>query len=296
MAMSSVPLQRQFATFARDYPYREIDHGGLTWRYRMGGPDEGPAVLVLAGATMVPDPLFVVISALGDRYRVIAPAYPPATAITDLVAGIVAVLDAEQVRIAHVVGSSFGGYLAQSFVRAHPDRVARLVLAQTGVRHFVGAGAIMSLREFLRLAPTPVVKAIMWRTWQALLADLGEDRQFWSTLLRDILDHQLTKGHLLAVMGAMADFTANHRPLPGPWLADRPVLVLASQHDRAFAKQSGAMRAVYPRATYHTLEGAGHGALFTHTEAYLAAILAFLAEPPGERLALGAEDGAPTGA
>lgn len=273
-------LNTQFATFQRDYPYRETFCDGRRWRYRVGGTPGGPPVLVLAGATMVPDPLFVIIADLGQRYRVIAPAYPPATHIDELVDGVVAVLDAEHVTTAHVVGSSFGGYLAQCLVRAHPDRVDKLVLAQTGVRHFAGPGAITVLRWLLELAPTRAVKAFMWRTWQALLVDLGDDAPFWTALLRDILDHQLAKPQLLAVMAAMADFTAHHRPLPGQMPAGQPVLVLASEHDRAFARQAAEMRAVYPDATFHTLVGAGHGAVFTHTDAYIAQIQGFLEGQP----------------
>ena len=160
-------------------------------------------MLVLAGATRVPDPLFVMIADLGQRYRVIAPAYPAATRINELVDGVVAVLDADHVTTAHVVGSSFGGYVAQCLVRADPDRVDKLVLAQTGVRHFAGPGAITVLRWSLEVAPTRALKAFMWRTWQALLLDLGDDKPFWTALLRDILDQQLTKPRLLAVMAAM---------------------------------------------------------------------------------------------
>ena len=272
-------LSTRFAAFQRDYPYLETFCDGRRWRYRVGGIPGGPPVLVLTGATTVPDPLFVIIADLGRRYRVIAPAYPAATHIDELVDGVVAVLDAEHVTAAHVIGSSFGGYLAQCLVRAHPDRVDRLVLAQTGVRHFAGPGAITVLRWLLELAPSRAVKAFMWRTWQALLVDLGDDGPFWRALLRDILDQQLTKRSLLAVMAAMADFTANHRPLPGQAPDRLRVLVLAAEHDRAFARQATDIRAVYPHATFHTLVGAGHGAVFTHTDAYVTDIRSFLGQP-----------------
>lgn len=271
-------LNARFDAFQRDYPYREIRRDGQVWRYRVGGSENGPTVLVLAGATMAPDPLFVVISDLGGRYRVIAPAYPPTPHISELVEGVTAVLDAEHVTAAHVVGSSFGGYVAQCLVRAHPDRVDKLVLAQTGVRHFAGPVAITSLRWLLQLAPTRAVKAFNWRMWQALLVDLGDDEAFWMALLRGILDHQLTKKDLVAVMAAMADFTGHHQPVPGDMSVGRPVLVLASEHDRAFAKQATDVRAVYPQARFHTLVGAGHGALFTHTDDYIAQIRGFLAD------------------
>ena len=47
---------------------------------------------------MVPDPFFLVIEALGQRYRMIAAAYPPVKTIwLHLSQGVTAILDAEHV-------------------------------------------------------------------------------------------------------------------------------------------------------------------------------------------------------
>lgn len=48
--------------------------------------------------------------------------------ITDVLADIAAVLDHEGIRRAHIVGSSYGSYLASSFGVAYPDRVAGMLL------------------------------------------------------------------------------------------------------------------------------------------------------------------------
>jgi pimeloyl-ACP methyl ester carboxylesterase len=93
-----VTLDTQFAAFQRDYPYRETVRAGRTWHYRVGGTPDGPPVLVLAGATTVPDPLFVIIADLGRRYRVIAPAYPPLARMDDLVDGVAAGAAAPELR------------------------------------------------------------------------------------------------------------------------------------------------------------------------------------------------------
>jgi pimeloyl-ACP methyl ester carboxylesterase len=237
------PLADRFTAFRHDYPYRETSCWGSVGRYRAGGAADRSTALELPGATIVPDPLFVVVQALGRRHRVIAPAYPPAGMMADLVAGVIAVLDAEQVATAHVVGSSLGGYVAQCLVRAHPERVDSLVLAQTGVRHFIGPVPMAVLHAVLGVAPAGLVRSFTWRT---LLADIGPDQQFWTALLHNILDHQLTKAHLVAVMAAIGDFTGHHRPMPGDLEWKRPVLVLQSEHDRAFASQANKIRAVYP--------------------------------------------------
>jgi hypothetical protein len=87
-----------------------------------------------------------------------------------------------------------------------------LVLAQTGVRHFVGAGTITALRWLFQASPDRVVHWLVWRTWRVLLADIGPDRQFWTYLLRSILYTELTKRDLIAMMAAISDFTAQPPP------------------------------------------------------------------------------------
>jgi pimeloyl-ACP methyl ester carboxylesterase len=144
--MMSVDLAERLTAFKEEHPYRAVTVGDTTWRYRTGGVLAAPAVLLLPGGTLVPEPFFIVLDALGQRYRVIAPAYPTAHTMAELVTGLNGILDVERIAAVNVVGSSFGGYLAQCFVRAHADRVNSLVLAQTGVRHFVGAGPITALR------------------------------------------------------------------------------------------------------------------------------------------------------
>jgi len=224
---------------------------------------------------LVPDPFFIVMESLGHRYQVIAPAYPPLRSMAELVTGVTAILDAEQIPAAYVVGSSFGGYLAQCLLRAHPERMNALVLAQSGVRHFVGSAPLTVLRWLLQASPVPVVRWFTWRTWRVLLADIGPDQRFWMRLLRNILERELSKAHLTGVMAAIADFTAHYRPTADR--SGRPVLVLQSERDRAFAAQADEIRAAYPTATFRVLRGAGHGALFTHTEQYLGEIQTFLA-------------------
>jgi hypothetical protein len=88
-------LAERLTLFRRDYPYRDITVRGTPWRYRMGGVPDGPTVLLLPGATMVPDPFFLVIEALGQRYRMIAAAYPPDKTMAALVEGVAAILYAE---------------------------------------------------------------------------------------------------------------------------------------------------------------------------------------------------------
>ena len=81
-------LADRLKAFQRTYPYREIALDGVVWCYRMGGVQNASTVLLLPGATLVPDPFFIVIESLGRSYQVIAPAYPPVRSMAELVAGV----------------------------------------------------------------------------------------------------------------------------------------------------------------------------------------------------------------
>jgi pimeloyl-ACP methyl ester carboxylesterase len=99
----------------------------------------GPAVVFLHGAFMDRRTWDRQMTALAPRYRVVrydirpfgesTPPEKPYRPIDDLRE----VLDALTIDRAHLVGHSFGGGVAIDFALAHPDRVASLVLVNSGV-------------------------------------------------------------------------------------------------------------------------------------------------------------------
>jgi hypothetical protein len=145
-------LQAQLETFRATHPYRELAVRSIRWRYMVGGQGSS-TLLLLPGGAMVPDQYFELMTALETQYRTIAPAYPPVSSMSDLVAGVAAILDAEKAQQIVVFGSGPGGYLAQCLVRRYPERVERLILAHTGIRHHVEAGPVL-------------VHWGMWQLWQ----------------------------------------------------------------------------------------------------------------------------------
>ncbi len=276
----ALDLKTRLENFRRTHPYREIQVKGRKWRYVIGGEGER-TLLLFPGGTLVPDTYFMLLEDLERSSRVIVPAYAAVSTMAEWVTGATAILDAEGIKHVDMMGSSFGGYIAQCFVRAHPDRVDRLILAVTGVRHFVSrATPLYLLAQLMKVLPASAARFIMWRLWSTLVTTSSEEQAFWLGLLREILTKQLSKANLVSVTEEIYDFSAHYHFRSGD-LAAWPgkILILESDQDKAFSPAVRAeTRAVYPQASVHTFHDAGHTAIMTSTGEFISAIREFLDE------------------
>ncbi|MGN9775313.1 alpha/beta fold hydrolase [Micromonospora sp. H33] len=115
-----------------------IDARGLTFDVRAGGPEDGPAVLLLHGFPQHGgewDDVVPALHAAGLRtYALDQRGYSPgarpeaveAYRLAELVADPAAVLDALGVDAAHVVGHDWGAVVGWGLAARHPDRVRTL--------------------------------------------------------------------------------------------------------------------------------------------------------------------------
>ncbi|WP_052500461.1 alpha/beta fold hydrolase [Arthrobacter sp. SPG23] len=276
-------LDAKLAAFRAGHRYRTLDVGGVRWRYLAGGSGE-QVLLLPSGGTRVPDMYLLLIEALERDFRVLAPAYPAGAGIAGLADGLAAILDAEGVKQADVLGSSFGGFVAQVFARRHRDRLRRLVLANTGGPAAAPLPVLPLLIRFLAVLPEDAVRFLTgwnWHRW--FVPGSGDDSKFWNALLRDILS-RLGKEDLLSALREMNDFA--HLPAvatPGGQSSDvsqGPVLLIESERDEAFPPRArAALRALYPAAEVRLFAGAGHGVMATRTADYVQTVREFLLRP-----------------
>lgn len=270
-------LDAKLAGFRASHEYRTLDVDGVRWRYLSGGSGE-QTVLLPSGGTRMPDMYLLLIEALERDFRVIAPAYPAGAGIAGLADGLAAILDAEGVRQADVLGSSFGGFVAQTFARRHPERVRRLVLANTGSPAAAPLPLLPLLIRFLSVLPESAVRSLTGRNWRRwFVAGSQEDASFWTMLLSDVLS-RLGKEDLLSGLREMGEFARlPAERAPGVRV---PVLLIESERDEAFPPRArAALRALYPAAEIYLFAGAGHGVMATRTAEYIATVEEFLRRP-----------------
>ncbi|KQR75110.1 hypothetical protein ASF98_04495 [Arthrobacter sp. Leaf337] len=275
-------LEARLAGFRARHQYRTLDVDGVRWRYLSGGSGE-QTVLLPAGGTRMPDMYLLLIEALERDFRVLAPAYPAGAGIAGLADGLAAILDAEGVNQADVLGSSFGGFVAQTFARRHPERVRRLVLANTGSPTAAPLPWLPLLIRFLSVLPESAVRSLTGRNWRRwFVPDSQGDASFWTTLLSDVLS-RLGKEDLLSGLREMKEFA--HLPAeraggvrtPTPPV---PVLLIESERDEAFPPRArAALRDLYPSAEIRLFACEGHGVMATRTAEYIATVGEFLRRP-----------------
>jgi pimeloyl-ACP methyl ester carboxylesterase len=265
--------------FRATHQSKHITVRGVNWNYIVSG-EGGEALLLLPGGAMVGESLFTRIPAIEDRYRVIAPDYPYVSTAALLLDGLAGVLDAEGVRVAHVLGPSYGGLVAQCFVRRHPERVRSLILTNTAVppKWFLWPASIfLTLLPFVPLGWLQAHRErTLARAFSGVPSVPPEDQIFWRDYQHELVS-RLSKEDLRGMGRLGIDLVESFRFAPdelASW-AGR-VLILESDEDIVTPEQRAELRRRYPQARVHTFHGAGHTPWMSHKEEYLSVINEFL--------------------
>jgi pimeloyl-ACP methyl ester carboxylesterase len=221
--------------------------------------------------------------AFGRRYRCIAldnrgsghsgkPAGP--YSLTDMASDAAAVLDAEGVASAHVVGHSMGSYPAQILAVTQPQRVRSLVLAASSSRHHTWRRDLLA--DWSATAQARGVAVMARRAFPHLLRRRTA-RYFglWINLLWPLLLSQ--PAHAFAAqVDALLDFSDEYRSYLERITA--PTLVLVGADDRLTPPADAEeLVALVPGARLHVVKGAGHVLMVEAAPDFNLAVLGFLA-------------------
>lgn len=265
-------LADRLSEFRSSFSRETLGHGGYSWSYWSGG-GPGDAVLWLTGALGVGEFAFLHALEIGINFRVLIPDYPAVSGLTGMADGLAAVLDAERLGAVHVIGGSFGGMVAQHFVRRFPERVRSLVLSHTTGPNpsYFRAGL---MRTVSLLVPERPYRALFRRRLRGSF--LGAD-PFWVGYFDSTLE-RLTKRDLASRVSIASEFLQSHLG-PGD-LEGWPgrVLIMSGEDDPLMPQAShAALKRLYPTASTHTFSGMGHSAAILEPEEYIDVIRQYLA-------------------
>jgi pimeloyl-[acyl-carrier protein] methyl ester esterase len=246
----------------------------------------GPPLVLLHGFAMHGGLFAPIVHALAQRHRVYVVDLPghgysegvEATTLDEIAGQVLASLDLDAPPT--ILGWSFGGLIAQHIAIAHPSLVRALVLVSTSPRFVAGAAWPHAMTETTLMRFGDELRASYRLTLQRFLT----------------LQVQGSEGGRATLASLRHALFARHAPSPAtlarvlqilvqtdlrPWAPriEAPALVISGSRDAltpagAGAWLAGAMR----RARYAGIDGAAHAPFFSHREAFLDAVRAFIDE------------------
>jgi pimeloyl-ACP methyl ester carboxylesterase len=277
---AGVPEQeiRKFRSFCDTYPFRHITADGVEWPY-LASPGDGTPLLVLSGALTHPDISWNSISHLGEKYRIVVPAYPAVRTMDGLCDGIAAVLRHEGIESAHVMGGSYGGFVGQVFVRRYPALTRSLILSHTAAPDPVGLKNVQRMMHGLTLLPAFMLRWVLGRSLGKLMPGdaTSPSMLLMLAMYHEIMERRLAKADFLGIIDRTLDFYG--RVWTAQDLAGWPgkvLLALAEDDPASPDRVRTALQTLYPQARLHLFHGTGHTTAVSDQEEYQAVMDAFL--------------------
>jgi pimeloyl-ACP methyl ester carboxylesterase len=257
-------------------PVRRLEHSGVGWQYRVAG--RGPrGLLLLPGAVGDGDAYFTLAPLLASTHTLIAIAYPPVGTLTLVLDGLRHILDREGIESTDIVGGSFGGLVAQAFLRRFPQRTRRVVLSATGPAKPARAASNQKWARVMAALPIGVTRSLLRAIVRASLRQVTTDRVFWREFYFRAIA-ALSREALVARYQLSADIDAQGPPSPAglqEWSG--AVLILEGDADKiAHAWAREGLRSLYPGARVRTFPGGGHAVSAERRDDWAAEIATFL--------------------
>lgn len=267
--------------FRSEHPCKRIHVAGAAWEYISCGIGT-QVLLLLPGGLRVAEANLGFIQMFEDSYRVIVPTYPPLNTMDEVVDGIAAVLDAEQVSEVFVLGQSYGGAVAQVLVQRYPSRVKKLVLSGTAPLIVLWWKKVLNslLLALATLLPERALMNLFKRSVSSVITVPETERAFWEAYLAELISCRLTRADLLSHFQTSRDVQTKYVYTSGEqssWMGD--VLVIWGENDHLCTERGrSGMLDIYPQAQIHVIAGGGHTVAMSEPLKYAAAVKRFLAK------------------
>ena len=261
-------------------PYVQHDGATIYWEER----GSGAPLLLIMGLGVTLEGWGRIGPVLAERYRTILfdnrgtgrSSVPPGPyPIETMAADAAAVLDAADIRRAHVFGISMGGMIAQELTLASPDRVASLILGCTapGGRDAVPAGREVAAMLGARQSMTR--EQAMWAMAPYIYAAATPRERIEEDFARRLSAPVSADGYFAQLAG----IRAWGGTLPRLASVGTPTLVIHGDSDQLVPPENGRIIArAIPGARLVLIPGASHIFTTDRFDAARDAVLSFLKE------------------
>lgn len=264
----------------------------------------GPALLAFHGAIGNADSMAWFVRAFSSRFQVIVPSLGDTDDVDEFCRRVNAVLHQEQVSHAIVFGISFGGLLAQSFVRRHPERVDRLILMSCGAPRYAAASMFRAASWIARTLPLPAVR---WLTSLFLSRRLVHAPDARGAIRRALAAHRrrlesaadgVNRELMVGRFRIAADVHRAERDIRAALEAWRGrILLLMASDDPLFSPRArNRIGEAFPQSQLHTFPHGGHLIPLFNAEEMRQIVIRFASEDNRDQAAIECRDAQPASA
>lgn len=277
-------LTKQLSNFRQQNRLQSARIGKQEWTYYSAGDKGQEALLLLHGGGGDAEAMFGYIQGFSEHFHVIAPDIPPGIKnLDEVVSGLRALLSLEGINAVVVVGLSFGGMLAQMYIRKFQNTVIDLVITHSLIPSKHLAEATRTQKNLLMLYPEPLLLWMSKRSYREHIAGSStpaseEIRTFWQGYFEEAYSQRIRKKHFVSRARLMAqyhrEYEFNSRDLL-QWQGN--MLIIESEADDVIRDgDRGSLKAMYSRAYIQTLDGYDHLAPFLAVDEMISSIRNFL--------------------
>jgi pimeloyl-ACP methyl ester carboxylesterase len=243
--------------------------------------NDSEALVLLPGALL--EPSEELLRRLRTSRRVIALTYSAATRMTDLTDAIAGQLAEAGIERADVLGSSYGGWVAQCLARRHPGLVRRLILVHTFALQPNAARRLRLAAKIWNAVPAPLLRGLLTARVRRLLRPLQDsapaEHQSALAHVRELVQSPETMAALQRQNACLLDSATSFPCAPGDLARlDGKILIIDSDDDPAIrAPERAHLRALHPGAEARTFHGTGHITALVKPDEFVSAVNDFLA-------------------
>jgi len=276
---NNLSLAERLAQFRSQHYAKRIRVGEMEWEYiSCGGGSK--TLLLLTGGMRIAEAAFILIQALEEEYRVIAPSYPPVKMVAELTDGIAAILDAEKIQSAYIFGESYGGWIGQLLLRHDPKRFGKMVIASSGPltaskKEKTLLGPVIAL---LKILPEGWIRAMLKKSFKADMSFPESEQSFWLAYAFELFD-RLGKADFLSHFQVAQDAIRKRFDFgigeKSAWKGQ--ILVIGAADDPAVSEEDRRrLMEIYTHVRAMTLKEGGHIAILSQPAEFVATVKEFL--------------------
>ncbi|NHI94854.1 MAG: alpha/beta hydrolase [Candidatus Lokiarchaeota archaeon] len=277
-------LIEEYLDFLKSHPKKRfIDIDGVEWEYITSGTGER-VLLVLPGGNRRPFLGYKFAQRLEQEFKIISPSYPSIESIANLVAGIYQILINEKAKNVFVLGSSFGGIIAQAFFYHHSDMVEKMIIGNTGTlkrdprEKYNFEKRMKRALKLINFFPTSFSKRTIKKSLGKLIIASEQERTIYIALLNYYISARAHDKRAIAChFENLLDFSQNFQFDDEFRRRISPKLLIITALGDAGVSPDAKMllKATYPGAKYYEFKEGGHTPALLLMDEYLNLIREF---------------------